>query len=192
MTVCSSARNWCVSWLLLGILILTSNRVGIFDEAFKSRIQLTLRYKTLEEPQRRQIWENFISRLESFQNSATTSLVPHSSRSHLYQDSDLGINVQEVRSKLPELAQAKLNGREIRNAISTARQLAMFERKLMGYEHLRVVIEESRKFEEYLTELRKGFTPDEIMKDIGERWASDFSTITIGLSQLGRTASRFV
>ncbi|KAI1061472.1 hypothetical protein LB506_011912 [Fusarium annulatum] len=38
-----------------GIFILTSNRVGIFDEAFKSRIQLNLRYKNLDRDQRRQI-----------------------------------------------------------------------------------------------------------------------------------------
>ena len=30
-----------------GILILTSNRVGTFDEAFRSRIQLALHYPTL-------------------------------------------------------------------------------------------------------------------------------------------------
>ena len=30
-----------------GILVLTSNRVGVFDEAFKSRIQLALHYPTL-------------------------------------------------------------------------------------------------------------------------------------------------
>ena len=46
-------RNALVSVFLrvleynVGILILTSTRVGTFDEAFKSRIQLTLRYKNL-------------------------------------------------------------------------------------------------------------------------------------------------
>lgn len=44
-----------------GILILTSNRVGTFDEAFKSRIQLALHYKNLSENQRSQIWSNFLS-----------------------------------------------------------------------------------------------------------------------------------
>ena len=33
-----------------GILILTSNRVGTFDEAFKSRIQLSLHYENLGKP----------------------------------------------------------------------------------------------------------------------------------------------
>lgn len=36
-----------------GILILTSNRVGAFDEAFKSRMQLAVHYLTLTEVDRR-------------------------------------------------------------------------------------------------------------------------------------------
>lgn len=47
-----------------GILLLTTNRVGTFDEAFRSRIQLALHYETLNEKQRCQIWNNFIQRLE--------------------------------------------------------------------------------------------------------------------------------
>lgn len=49
-----------------GILILTSNRVGTSDEAFKSRIQLALHYLVLGPYQRLRIWGNFINRLESF------------------------------------------------------------------------------------------------------------------------------
>jgi SpoVK/Ycf46/Vps4 family AAA+-type ATPase len=47
-----------------GILILTTNRVGTFDEAFKSRISLALRYEKLTQVQRKQVWRNFIRRLE--------------------------------------------------------------------------------------------------------------------------------
>ena len=32
-----------------GILILTSNRIGTFDEAFKSRVQLAIHYPLLSE-----------------------------------------------------------------------------------------------------------------------------------------------
>lgn len=82
---------------------------------------------------------------------------------------DFGINIEEVQGRLPELADAKLNGREIRNAISSARQLAMFRKEKMAYEHLRVVIEEAKKFEDYLLELREGFSQDEISKIEGSR-----------------------
>ena len=42
-----------------GILILTSNRVGTFDEAFKSRIQVALHYTNLDRVARKKIWKNF-------------------------------------------------------------------------------------------------------------------------------------
>jgi hypothetical protein len=152
-----------------GILILTSNRVGLFDEAFKSRIQLTLRYKNLEEPQRLQIWDNFITRLESFQQQKTTQtgqlkLTRKPTIPTANGGVDLGIDAKEIRDNLQHLAAAELNGREIRNAVSTARQLAMFQKKQMGYAHLCTVIEEAKKFETYLLKLRNGMTDDNIMQ----------------------------
>ncbi|KAJ5912219.1 uncharacterized protein N7473_001522 [Penicillium subrubescens] len=48
-----------------GILILTSNRVGTFDEAFISRIQHALHYPDLVPRQRRQIWQIFVERFEN-------------------------------------------------------------------------------------------------------------------------------
>ncbi|OBT83812.1 hypothetical protein VE02_05515 [Pseudogymnoascus sp. 03VT05] len=42
-----------------GILILTSNRVGTFDEAFKSRIQVAIHYKDLTRISKKKIWQNF-------------------------------------------------------------------------------------------------------------------------------------
>jgi hypothetical protein len=50
-----------------------------------------------------------------------------------------------------------------------ARQLAMFRGERMGYEHLRVVIEEAKKFKDYSSELREGLSPEEVMKAEGAR-----------------------
>lgn len=47
-----------------GILILNSNRLGTFDEAFKSGIYLSLRYENLGKPQRHKVWKNSPSRLK--------------------------------------------------------------------------------------------------------------------------------
>ncbi len=47
-----------------GILILTSNEVGTFDESFNSRIQIALHYEKLALDDRRPIWESFIRRLQ--------------------------------------------------------------------------------------------------------------------------------
>ncbi|KAF5535709.1 AAA family ATPase [Fusarium phyllophilum] len=121
-----------------GILILTSNRVGIFDEAFKSCIQLNLRYKNLDRDKRLQIWENFFTRLKRLEKEPSTR----------YSGPSYGANVDEMLGKLDELAEANLNGRQIRNAVSTARQLARYQKEPLSYKHLTIVINEAKKFDE--------------------------------------------
>ncbi|KAL6403074.1 aaa family ATPase [Ilyonectria robusta] len=132
-----------------GIMILTSNRVGTFDAAFKSRIQLSLRYPRLEEADRLKIWRNFIEHIKSLTSSQTAAY---------------GISSDEIREKLPVLAKKQLNGREIRNAVSTARQLAMFEKEPLMYKHLETVISEMESFDKYATELKGGVHDDEIAR----------------------------
>jgi hypothetical protein len=80
-----------------------------------------------------------------------------------------GVNVDEIEAKLDELADANLNGRQIRNAISTARQLSRYLKEPLGYNHLTEVINEAKKFDEYLLELNRTYTADEIQRDKGER-----------------------
>ncbi|KAK7701513.1 hypothetical protein SLS64_010258 [Diaporthe eres] len=138
-----------------GILILTSNRVGIFDEAFKSRIQLNLRYQNLNRGQRLEIWRNFISRLERLADGDSRG--------------GLRIDAENILSHIDNLAKPELNGREIRNAISTARQLARYRKQPLGYEHLQSVIAEAEKFDQYLKDLHEGFSADERQNDKGER-----------------------
>jgi SpoVK/Ycf46/Vps4 family AAA+-type ATPase len=112
-----------------GILVLTSNRIGTFDEAFKSRVQLTLHYPTLDEPSRRRIWSNFITRLHRTNPEA---------------------KADQILDKLEELGTFKLNGREIRNSIRTAMLLAEFRGESLQYGHLQDVIDVSNEFEQYL------------------------------------------
>lgn len=141
------------SQLYLGILILTSNRVGIFDEAFKSRIQLNLRYQNLDRKQRLKIWRNFISRLERLAENID----------------GFEIDAEDILGHIDKLATPELNGREIRNAISTARQLARYREQALGYNHLEAVIAEAEKFDQYLKDLHEGFTADERQNDKGAR-----------------------
>ncbi|KAF4821118.1 Fidgetin-like protein 1 [Colletotrichum siamense] len=129
-----------------GILILTSNRVGHFDEAFKSRMQLALHYPPVDERGRIKIWNNFINILAREQLRVGQS-----------KDGDrpqIGdgerVNVEELRDNLNVLAREKLNGRQIRNAITTARQLSRFRNKAMGFEHLEQTIRIANDFEEYV------------------------------------------
>ncbi|MCJ1385305.1 hypothetical protein MMC17_008427 [Xylographa soralifera] len=102
-----------------GILVLTSNRVGTFDEAFKSRIQLALHYPTLGPFQRLRIWETFIQRLESFGDDA--------------------VDIADLRDHLEDLKEEKMNGGQIRNAITMARQYAEWKKK-----HLKLRASEGR------------------------------------------------
>lgn len=80
-----------------------------------------------------------------------------------------GVDVKEIEDKIDVLAETELNGREIRNAISTARELALYQETPMRYKHLRAVINEAEKFEKYLYDLNGCFTPDALQRDKRER-----------------------
>ena len=148
-------RNALVSVFLrileynVGILILTSNRVGTFDEAFKSRIQLSLHYENLTASQQRKVWRNFLKRVKELDES--------------------NIDSEDIYDHIDELAKENMNGRQIRNAITTARQLAQYQRRKFCYEHLKHVIEVDGQFESYLKNLRQGLSDDQIKEGEGMR-----------------------
>ncbi|KAI0198305.1 hypothetical protein F4808DRAFT_472922 [Astrocystis sublimbata] len=131
-----------------GILILTSNRVGTFDQAFKSRIQLALHYENLKKPQRRKIWRNFFNRLKDV--------------------GETNVDYDDLGDHIDELAEVEMNGRQIRNAITTARQLAQFDGDKFSYKQLQHVMKVAGKFETYLKEV-KGLTDDQIAREDGTR-----------------------
>ena len=62
-----------------------------------------------------------------------------------------------------------MNGREIRNAITTARQPAQFKGTPLSYLHLKHVLRVSGKFGRYLNDLRGGLTEDDVKHDSGLR-----------------------
>ncbi|KAM5353338.1 hypothetical protein ACJZ2D_016760 [Fusarium nematophilum] len=80
-----------------------------------------------------------------------------------------GFNMQNTEKKLGELSEENLNGREIRNALSTARQLEMFRGEPLEYKHLNSVMEETKKFDKYLKEVHRGFTEDDIQRSRSAR-----------------------
>ena len=85
-----------------GIMFLTTNRSGSFDEAFKSRIHVAIRYPDLDATARRTVWSNFLKKAET-----------------IYQH-----GVEVSAEDVDELSQKALNGREIRNIVKTAQLLA--------------------------------------------------------------------
>ncbi|KAI4950396.1 hypothetical protein J4E91_004278 [Alternaria rosae] len=130
-----------------GILILTTNRIGTFDEAFKSRIQLALHYLPLNKEGRWEVWRNFVQSL-----SETGEIA----------------NKEEITRKLDVLARYKLNGRQIRNAINTARQLAQYKKEYLRYTHVDQAIRVVNEFEKYVADIH-GHDDEEYARDQGLR-----------------------
>ncbi|KAK1516996.1 uncharacterized protein CCOS01_12545 [Colletotrichum costaricense] len=139
-TMADLQRNSLVSVFLRlleyyeGILILTSNRVGTFDEAFKSRIQVAIHYDNLTKMSRKAIWQNFFDMIE--------------------ESTDEDANMPELQRRLDQLASEEMNGRQIRNALLTARQLAKHRKERLDWEHLSQVIKTSAAFNKYLKAVR--------------------------------------
>jgi hypothetical protein len=82
-----------------GILFLTSNRVGRFDDAIVSRIHVVIHYMGLSEAYRRKIWNQFFDKLKK--ERSATMRIEESARRYVLED--------EWMLKM------KWNGREIRN-----------------------------------------------------------------------------
>lgn len=84
-----------------GILFLTTNKVGLIDDAIMGRVHLVVKYETLEAPAQIRIWKRFVTKLE---NHRTDFIVDR--RAMRY--------VQEYL----ESKKVSWNGREIRNGKS--------------------------------------------------------------------------
>ncbi|KAL8792691.1 MAG: hypothetical protein Q9195_004751 [Heterodermia aff. obscurata] len=128
------------------ILFLTTNRVGAFDDAFISRIHISLYYPDLSEDDRRKIWRNFFGKL--IEDRGDIMRIPIDTKDYT--------NGKEVRA-------LKLNGREIRNTFQTAVALADYEgakdeegKILLKDTHIMQIVRMSKEFKTYLQELHQG------------------------------------
>ncbi|OJD36550.1 aaa family [Diplodia corticola] len=101
-----------------GILILTTNRIGIFDDAFESRIHFSLHYPDLDFASRRQLWLTFFKRLTK------------------------GTQVQTAMddAQMDELAGHDLNGRQIKNLLSNAISMALHQKSPLSIDHIRTAL----------------------------------------------------
>ena len=59
-------------------------------------------------------------------------------------------NLEELRRHIDELSDQEMNGRQIRNALTTARQLALFKKETLDWEHLEQSIKIASNFSRYL------------------------------------------
>ncbi|OCL15369.1 P-loop containing nucleoside triphosphate hydrolase protein [Glonium stellatum] len=129
-----------------GTLFITTNRVGLFDEALKSRIHVSVYYKAFDSNMREKIWDNTFDKLMSERGG----------------DFEIAWNVESYVKHDPEVVNLNWNGREIRNGFQTAVTQAEFDAQGTGAKvrlekkHLEQVMRMSRAFEEYLNVTHKG------------------------------------
>lgn len=95
--------------------MLTSKRVNNFNATLKSRIHVTLHYPPLDRPTRRAVWVSFLDMLR---------------------DDGQPLDYDSVAAHLDKLAAYEMNGRQIRNAVTTASRLALFEKAPMRWDHV--------------------------------------------------------
>ncbi|EME85702.1 uncharacterized protein MYCFIDRAFT_107808, partial [Pseudocercospora fijiensis CIRAD86] len=109
-----------------GILMLTTNRVEQFDEAFISRIHLALSYPELEPWMRKAIWTNALKQFPPDQVAV------------------------DLSSDLDDVAKVQLNGRVISYAVRTAKAIADEDKSKLSVPHLWDVVGVHQKFNEHL------------------------------------------
>ncbi|KAK4697809.1 hypothetical protein P7C71_g314, partial [Lecanoromycetidae sp. Uapishka_2] len=137
-----------------GILFLTTNKVGHFDEAFKARIHVSLYYPPLDKRSTLKIWKMNLGRLMKSKKA-------------------LDVEAEEIyeyaRQHFKELSKNKRptwNGRQIKNAFQTAIALAEFDanrsqgKPVLALEHFKVVAQVSEDFDQYLFGVHGGTDAD--------------------------------
>lgn len=108
-----------------GILFLTTNRVETFDEAFQSRIHIALRYDNLDAKAKRTIFEMFLGRVKTLGKIEVKPLT----------EDDLVL-----------LSKQDLNGREIKNVVGSAQDLAVNKGEALSMKHIKQVLNVHAKF----------------------------------------------
>lgn len=104
-----------------GVLFLTTNRIGDFDEAFASRIHMSLHYPPLDRLSTSRVFKLNLDMIKA-----------------RYEESDRKIKIDEteilddVGEYWRQHEKARLNGRQIRNACQTALALAEFDAQPEG------------------------------------------------------------
>ncbi|KAB5583585.1 hypothetical protein GE09DRAFT_1079374 [Coniochaeta sp. 2T2.1] len=155
-----------------GVLFLTTNRAGVLDEAFISRIHSKILYQNLTLEQTLDIWKLNIQRVREID----AELAKNEERGPLQ------INEQELldfaaflfnqSSSRGRLA-GRWNGRQIRNAFQVARSMAYYEHNRdrpsgppsLAVRHFETMHEITATFDHYLTTVRGGTDAERALEE---------------------------
>ncbi|KAI3391996.1 hypothetical protein diail_6372 [Diaporthe ilicicola] len=102
-----------------GILFLTTNIVGVIDEAFKSRIHVALEYPAVDEKSTIEIWSNLLQRISRDNKKAEVKI---------RFDEDALLKFAKNHYRKHQHNGRTWNGRQIRNAFQTAIGIGQHER----------------------------------------------------------------
>ncbi|KXH43418.1 hypothetical protein CSIM01_11928 [Colletotrichum simmondsii] len=174
-----------------GILFLTTNKVGSFDEAFKSRMSMALYYPPLTHEQTKKIWEVQMDRTEQISLAAA----PMDPSQHVTFKRDEIIALSTTLWNLQTLRddhKPVWNGRQIRNAFQTAVALAEFHQQenhipgpiVVKGEHFEKVAKVSHEFNAYLYSVRHERLENELAHKKEHRY-DDFNRNQLGFGGQG-------
>lgn len=104
---------------------LYTNKIQTFDEAFQSRIHIALRYDKLDAKAKRAIFKLFLERI---QTHGKLDIKPF------------------TEEDITTLAKHDLNGREIKNVMGSAQDLAVNKGEALSMKHVRLVLDVHAKF----------------------------------------------
>lgn len=107
-----------------GILFLTTNRVKNIDQAFESRIHISLEYPPLDTAARSAVWKGFLGRAVGIDGAGANDRALH----------------QVTEEEITALSGLDLNGRQIKNVLKTANLLACHRQELLAMSHLKTVL----------------------------------------------------
>lgn len=138
-----------------GILFLTTNRVNQIDEAFHSRIHISLAYPRLDAVARRQVWEGFLGENGKMGHGAEAAPTEGTAKPDPKEEEKSTEETEEkstpttsatkvhnvTANDIARLAELDLNGRQIKNFVKTSHLLAFQLGQTLSFEHLQTVLQ---------------------------------------------------
>ncbi|KAM5342128.1 hypothetical protein ACJ41O_015159 [Fusarium nematophilum] len=115
------AHGWKIEYFQ-GVLFLTTNRKQDFDEAFKSRIHVTISYGDLSDEAQSKIWPQLIT-----------------------VNKDVQVDDSWTDAAFAALGKLKFNGRMIKNILRTAVAYANADEKSLGLRHVLPIVQTELK-----------------------------------------------
>ncbi|QRW04247.1 AAA family ATPase [Ceratobasidium sp. AG-Ba] len=147
-----------------GVLILTTNRIRSFDDAFLSRFSVALRYPDLDRESRKVLWSKFLV-------LAGASVEENKSIGSLKAITASGIDGAVTEgiatprhfslADINKLSLKTLNGRVIKQTVRTAQALAVSAGEQLSMSHVDTVLKISDQFAEDWKELEFGDHPEQ-------------------------------